>query len=393
MTRRSAAARLSPKPRLRERARSAAKPSGETSAAALGLAVLVLTSIGAVAVFSATAPLSLDQALPPHFLRQAAAMLIGGLVIVIAARVPLAAWHGMALPLWITSLLLLGATLVRGVSGGGATRWLLLPGLGFAFQPVEFTKLATVLAVSALLGRRDGRAAVVSRERLAVALALGLAPAAIAVLQPDLGNAVLLIGLSVLLLFVAGANLRPLLAMGALGAVFVAVYTAIRPYALRRVLGFVDPWSRSSAEGFQLVQSFVAFGRGGLHGVGVGDGRQKLFYLPEAHTDFILSVVAEETGLLGVLAVLGAFAAVLVAGIRIALAAKQRFALLLAFGMTALLTIPALLNAAVVMGCIPTKGLTLPFLSYGRSSLVVSCLAVGILFAVARAGRSPRGAS
>jgi cell division protein FtsW len=376
---------------VRERARSAAKPSAETSAAALGLAVLVLTSIGLVAVFSATAPLSLEQALPPHFLRQAAAMLCGGLVIVIAARIPLAAWHGIALPLWVTSLLLLGATLVLGVSGGGATRWLLLPGLGFAFQPVEFTKLATVLAVSALLGRRDGRAAVVSRERLAVALALGLAPAAIAVLQPDLGNGVLLVGLSVLLLFVAGADLRPLLAMGALGAVFVAVYTAIRPYALRRVLGFLDPWSRSSAEGFQLVQSFVAFGRGGLHGVGVGDGRQKLFYLPEAHTDFILSVVAEETGLLGVLAVLGAFAAVLVAGLRIALAAKQRFALLLAFGMTALLTIPALLNAAVVMGCIPTKGLTLPFLSYGRSSLLVSCLAVGILFAVARAGRSPRG--
>jgi cell division protein FtsW len=204
---------------------------------------------------------------------------------------------------------------------------------------------------------------------------------------------VLLIGLTVLLLFVAGADLRPLLAIGALGAVFVAIYTAIRPYALRRVLGFLDPWSRSSAEGFQLVQSFVAFGRGGLHGVGIGDGRQKLFYLPEAHTDFILSVIAEETGLLGVLAVLGAFAAVLVAGLRIALAAKQRFALLLAFGMTALLTVPALLNAAVVMGCIPTKGLTLPFLSYGRSSLAVSCLAVGILFAVARARRSQRGAS
>ena len=392
MTRRSAS-RLARKPALRERAHSGATPSAETSAAALGLAVLALTSIGAVAVFSATAPLALEQALPPHFLRQAAAMLCGGLVIVVAARIPLAAWHGIALPLWVTSLLLLGATLALGVSGGGATRWLVVPGLGLAFQPVEFSKLATVLAVSALLGRRDGRAAVVSRERLAVALALGLAPASIAVFQPDLGNAVLLVGLTVLLLFVAGADLRPLLAIGALGAVFVAAYTAIRPYALRRVLGFLDPWSRSSAEGFQLVQSFVAFGRGGLHGVGVGDGRQKLFYLPEAHTDFILSVVAEETGLLGVLVVLGAFAALLVAGLRIALAAKQRFALLLAFGMTTLLTVPALLNAAVVMGCIPTKGLTLPFLSYGRSSLMVSCLAVGILFAVARAGRSSRSAS
>ena len=393
MTRaRSVPSRLPRKPTLRERARHATQGSKETSAAALGLAVLILTSIGTVAVFSATAPLALEQALPPHFLRHAAAVLLGGLVIVTAARIPLPAWHRLALPLWGASLLLLGATLAVGLSGGGATRWLFVPGLGFAFQPVEFAKLSTVLAVAALLGRRDGRAVVVSRERLAVALALGLLPAAIAILQPDLGNAVLLIGLTVLLLFVAGADLRPLLAIGALGAVFVAAYTAIRPYALRRVLGFLDPWSRSSAEGFQLVQSFVAFGRGGLHGVGVGDGRQKLFYLPEAHTDFILSVVAEETGLLGVLVVLGAFAALLVAGLRIALAAKQRFALLLAFGMTALLTVPALLNAAVVMGCIPTKGLTLPFLSYGRSSLLVSCLAVGILFAVARAGRSQRGA-
>jgi cell division protein FtsW len=200
------------------------------------------------------------------------------------------------------------------------------------------------------------------------------------------------VALTAILLFVAGADLRPLLAVGTLGAVAVAAYTAFRPYALRRVLGFLDPWSRASAEGFQLVQSFVAFGRGGVTGVGIGDGRQKLFYLPEAHTDFILSVVAEEAGLIGVLCVLGAFTALLIAGLRIALAAQHRFALLLGFGMTALLVVPALLNAAVVMGCLPTKGLTLPFLSYGRTSLVISCLAVGILLAVACAGRAPRRA-
>jgi cell division protein FtsW len=369
------------------------RTAGEGTGTALALSVLMLASIGAVAVFSATAPLALEQTLPPHFLRHALAALVGGALVVVAARIPLAAWHRVALPLWGISLVLLGATLVVGLAGGGATRWLSVPGVGFAFQPVELAKLATVLAVAALLGRRDGRVAGVGRERLVVALGLGAAPACLAVLQPDLGNAVLLLGLTVLLLFVAGADLRPLLAVGAAGGLFVGLYTAIRPYALRRVLGFLDPWSRASAEGFQLVQSFVAFGRGGLAGVGIGDGRQKLYYLPEAHTDFILSVVAEEAGLIGVLVVLGGFAALLVAGVRVALAAKQRFALLLAFGMTALLTVPALLNAAVVMGCLPTKGLTLPFLSYGRSSLLVCCLAVGILFAVARANHAPRGAS
>jgi cell division protein FtsW len=362
------------------------------AAFALGIAVLLLASIGAVAVYSATAPLALEAAIPPYFVRHVLAALLGAGLVLVTARVPLAAWHRLALPLWAGSLVLLAATLVLGIAGGGARRWLPVPGLGFAFQPVELTKLATVLAVAALLGRRDGRAGV-HAPRLGLALALGVAPAAICLAQPDLGNAVLLVGLTALLLFVAGADFRPLVALGALGALLVGVYTAIRPYALRRVLGFLDPWSRASAEGFQLVQSFVAFGRGGVTGVGVGDGRQKLFYLPEAHTDFILSVVAEEAGLVGVLLVLGGFAALLVAGLRIALAAKQRFGLLLGFGMTMLLVVPALLNAAVVMGCVPTKGLTLPFLSYGRTSLVVSCLAVGILLAVARAGRAPRGAS
>jgi cell division protein FtsW len=145
----------------------------------------------------------------------------------------------------------------------------------------------------------------------------------------------------------------------------------------------------------------VAFGRGGLLGVGLGDGRQKLFYLPEAHTDFILAVISEELGLIGVLVVLGAFAALLVAGVRIALRCRQRFAMLLSFGMTGLLTVPALINAAVVMGVAPTKGLTLPLLSYGRSSLIVSCVAVGVLLSVARSqasaersavkGADPRG--
>ncbi len=362
------------------------------AAAALGVAVLGLASLGSVAVYSATAPLALEAAIPPYFLRHALAALLGVGVVLVAARLPLTAWHRLALPLWVVSLGLLGATLVAGVASGGARRWLPVPGLGFAFQPVELAKLATVLAVAALLGRRDGRAGV-HAPKLALALGLGALPAAICLLQPDLGNAVLLVGLTALLLFVAGADFRPLLALGAVGALGVGVYTALRPYALRRVLGFLDPWSRSSAEGFQLVQSFVAFGRGGVTGVGVGDGRQKLFYLPEAHTDFILSVVAEEGGLVGVLLVLGLFTALLLAGLRIALAAKQRFALLLAFGMTMLLVVPALLNAAVVMGCLPTKGLTLPFLSYGRTSLLVSCLAVGIVLAVARAERASRGAA
>ena len=165
--------------------------------------------------------------------------------------------------------------------------------------------------------------------------------------------------------------------------------------------GFINPWQRATAEGFHLVQSFVAFGRGGGFGVGLGDGRQKLFYLPEAHTDFILSVVAEELGLAGVLLVLGAFAALVLAGTRVARRARDPFILLVAFAMTTLIALPAAVNAGVVMGVVPTTGFTLPFLSFGGSSLLSCSLALGILLRIAAreapvrprrvAGAAPRG--
>ena len=204
------------------------------------------------------------------------------------------------------------------------------------------------------------------------------------IVQPDLGNTLLTAVLVASLLIVGGTRLARLVVPAALMGLFVVIYVARNAYALRRITGFLDPWANKLGEGYQLVQSMVAFGRGGLFGVGIGNGQQKLSYLPEAHTDFILALVAEELGLLGVLIVLGGFAGLVVAGTRIARQSVQRFDLLVAFGMTALLTIPALINASVVMGLLPTKGLTLPFLSYGRTSLIMSCIALGVLLGVAR---------
>ena len=358
---------------------------------ALLTAVLLLCAIGAVAVFSAAAPLALDRPIPPHFVRHASALVVGAGLLYLAGRVPLTFWRRAALPLYALSVLALIATLVGGHSAGGARRWLALPG-GITVQPIEFAKLTTVLAITFVLARKDGRAEVTGRQFL-TALALAALPAGLSLAQPDLGSAVILCVLAGTLLLVAGARFTHLLAPALVGAALVGGYVALRPYALKRWLGFLDPWARASTEGFQLVQSYVAFGRGGLGGVGIGNGSQKLYYLPEAHNDFILSVVAEETGLVGVLVVLGTFIALLLAGLRIALASRDRFALLTGAGMTVLLTLPAILNAAVVMGLLPTKGLTLPFLSYGRSSLLISCVIVGLLVAVARdakrRGRSP----
>ncbi len=349
----------------------------------LAWSALALAGLGAVMSYSTTAPLALDATLPPHFLRHLGALAIGVVLALAAARLPLRAWHVLALPLWACAVAALVATLGAGVEVKGARRWLALPGLGAAFQPAELAKLAAVIAVAAVVARREGRAPL-SGRRFAAAVGLGTLPAALLLGQPDLGSALLLAGLVGALLFAGGAPLRWLLAPASAVAVGVVGYVVLQPYAWRRWVGFLDPWETARNQGFQLVQSFVAFGRGGATGVGFGYGRQKLHYLPEAHTDFVLSVIAEELGLIGVLAVLLAFALVLVAGVRIALRARRRFAMLLAFGLTLLLVVPAALNAAVVMGLLPTKGLTLPFLSYGRSSLLVCCLAVGGLLSVAR---------
>lgn len=372
---------------------SAGEPGGWQLDAGVASAAIVLVGIGVVMSYSTTAALDLDVTIPPLFRQHLIALAVGGVAMGAAMWLPLRIWRRLAVPIWAASLLLLLATAVFGVEANGARRWL---DVGVRFQPVEIVKFATLLVVSAAVAPRDGRRDL-SNRRAAVALGLFTMPPVVLLLfQPDLGNALLVFGLTALLLVVAGRPLRQLLIPAAIAGAFVALYVVTNDYARRRVEGFLDPWTQWQDAGFQLVQSFVAFGQGGLLGVGVGNGRQKLDYLFGAHTDFVLSLVAEELGLVGVLAVLGAFAALLVTGCRVALRANNRFGLLLAFAMTTLLTVPAILNGAVVMGLVPTKGLTLPFLSYGGTSLVMCCVSLGVLLGVGRQtpepGRGTRGA-
>ncbi len=362
---------------------SRAPVAGAAPDAAFLTAATLLAAFGLVAIHSATSPFAgSGSPIASDFGRHAVALVAGIGLATLLARLPLGAWRVLALPGWLAACGLLVATLVAGTEVNGAQRWLELPGVGFRFQPAELAKLATVVAVAAVLARHDGPPT--SPSRLCAPALLALVPAGLLAAQPDLGNAVVIPLLVGAMLFVAGAPLRAFLWPTLIGIVAVCGYVVTRAYAWARLTGFVDPWARSDAEGFQLVQSFVAFARGGLFGVGLGDGRQKLYYLPEVHTDFILAVVAEEVGAVGVLCVLGAFGALAVAGIRIARGARDRFGLFLAFGATLLLAVPAILNAAVVTGSIPTKGLPLPFLSYGRTALVASLAAVGLVLAVAR---------
>ncbi|NNL67079.1 MAG: FtsW/RodA/SpoVE family cell cycle protein, partial [Myxococcales bacterium] len=340
-------------------------------------------------VYSATSTRDLDRLIPVHFVRQLAACVAGIGVAGAVALVPLRYWQRSALPLWAGGVALLVTTFFFGLEVNGSQRWLSVPGLGLRFQPVEITKWATVVAVAALLAPVSGRTTP-SPARIASSLGLALVPSLLLLLQPDLGSAVLLLGLTTLLLFIAGTPWIYFAAPAALGSLALVGHVTMRAYAWDRLVGFLHAWETADREGFQLVQSFVGFRRGGLFGAGLGDGRQKLFYLPEAHTDFILALVAEELGLLGVLVVLGAFAALLVGGTRIARRAESQFGALLAFGMTSLLVVPAVVNAAVVTGLVPTKGMALPFLSYGRTGIVMCFVALGILLGVGVRDARPR---
>jgi cell division protein FtsW len=342
---------------LAARRRSAARPLATPARSApfaldgaLVTSAALLAGLGVVMNYSTTAAQAIGEPIPPLALRHSLGLLVAGVCAVIAARLPLVFWARISLPAYILSLGLLA-----------------LP-----------ARLFTMLALAALLATSCER----GRPRpgvLKAALPLVALPALLLLLQPDFGSAVVLVAMAGLLLFASGLPLRLLALPGVAALLAAGVYVAARPYAFARLRGFLDPWRHARDEGFQLVQSFVAFGRGGAFGVGIGDGRQKLSYLPEAHTDFILSVVAVSLKKVGVLLVLGAFATLALAGLRIARRAKSALPLLVATGMTATLVLPGAINAAVVMGLLPTTGLTLPFLSHGSNSLVWTAVALGIL--------------
>jgi cell division protein FtsW len=352
----------------------------------------LLVGIGVVMNYSTTAAREIGAPIPELAVRHWLGVLSGAVAAALAARVPLSFWRRIALPALGVCVALLAATLVVGIEANGARRWIALPGVPIRVQAAEPTRLALVLALASVLAGAMHRGAPKPAVLRAV-VPMVLVPVGLLLLQPNFSGAGVLIALAGFLLFASGLPLRWFVAPGVLAVVGACGYVALRPYALARVRGFLDPWQSAQGEGFQLVQSFVAFGRGGPFGVGIGAGRQKLFFLPEAHTDFILSVVAEELGLVGVLLVIGAFAGIAAYGLRVARRAREPFALLVATGMTAAIVVPALLNAAVVMGLAPTTGLALPFLSHGSNSLICTGIALGILLRIAAHEAAPAAAA
>ena len=290
----------------------------------------------------------------------------------------------VSMPLLIVAIGLLFVVLVPGLghSVNGSRRWIRL--LGFNFQASELARVLVLIYVASYAVRRSEELRG-TLSGLAKPLGLLAMIAALLLAEPDFGAATVLFGTGFGLLFIAGARLRYVIVMMVLaGAAFGALAVA-SPYRLRRILGFLDPWADQYNSGFQLAQSLIAIGRGQWFGVGLGESVQKLFYLPEAHTDFLFAVLAEELGLVGVVLTLALFVALIWRSFHIARLAQSAgldFAAYLAVGFGLWLGLQAFINIGVNMGVLPTKGLTLPLMSYGRSSLIVTLAWVGMLLRV-----------
>lgn len=354
--------------------------------------VIALIAFGVVMVYSASAVFASQQYDNAYFflIRQGIFALVALPLIVAIARVDYHFYRPFTYPLLAGVVVLMLAVLLGfGHTAGGATRWIALGSIHV--QPAEMAKVALIFWLAYSLSKKREKIKSFSVGFLPHVLMAGVLML-LCLKQPDFGSAVMIGVLTFVLLFTAGAKLGYILGAILLAAPIAYALIVTNPVRKARVLGYLRPFETRQNEGYQLWEAFLSFGSGGLDGVGIGDSRQKLFYLPEAHTDFISAIVAEELGFIGVFLVIVAFVIVFVRGVRAAFNAPDEYGTYLAMGITMFLGLQAFTNLAVVMGMLPTKGLALPFLSYGGSSLLVNSAAVGVLLNISRS-RAPADAA
>ena len=319
-----------------------------------------------------------------HFFKAQMMHIAAGLALAaLLSQFSLSGLRRLVAPLAVLSSALLVAVWIPGAGlvRGGARRWVRLGPL--LAEPSELVKLGLVFFLAHFLSRRQRRMREFKAGVLPTMLIV-LPLVAMLLKQPDFGSAVIVVMLVFAMLLAAGARLKHLAETGAAALSGLAALAMAKPYRIRRFAAFLDPWSSARGAGFQLIQSFIALGEGGKWGQGLGAGRQKMFYLPQAHTDFVFAVVTDDFGLVGGLAVLILFAVLVLGGMRMAYAEPDPFASLLAVGVSSLFALQVLINVAVVIGLVPTKGLPLPFLSYGGTSIVMALAQLGVLLALSR---------
>lgn len=346
----------------------------------------LLVGMGIVMIYSASGVLAHDRYGNELFflMRQGFYVVLGTIGFFIASALPVNFYKQNARAFMLLAVMLLITVFlpVIGHSAGGARRWIHLGGL--QFQPVEFAKLACCIYLADYIGRKiawvqKGDVRVFIPPLILIGFVCGLT-----LLEPDLGSVAFIVMMTSVIFFVSGLQLRYV--FGALALLLPALYFLIIrvPYRLSRLEAYLNPWEDPQGSGFQIIQSFLAFASGGVHGVGLGQSTQKLFYLPSSHNDFILAVIGEELGLIGIMLVIVLYILFFVCCIRMARKANQPFEKLLITSLTLLIILQAVIHMMVATGLIPTKGLPLPFISYGGSSIVMNLIAVGILVAIDR---------
>src|SRR5689334_7867374 len=350
----------------------------------LFIATLLLVALSVVMVYSASAPMALDRfgRATRFLMTQAMWAVLGIAMLTLVMRIdyryyrePVFIWSGLAFVVFALVCVYFRAPV------NGARRWFGIGGIGI--QPSELAKLVAIFFIAALLERRMHRIDDVTYSILPIAIVvLGLV--ALILPEPDFGTSMALLMIAAVMVFAAGLNYRYV--VGALLCALPVLYLVVMgsAYRRRRTLAFLNPWDDPLGDGFQIIQSLIAVGTGGVWGKGLMNGVQKLFYLPEPHTDFIYSVISEELGLIGATAVLLCFCVVTWRGMRIALSAPDTFGAFLALGLTTMMAVQAFFNISVALGLLPTKGIPLPFLSFGGSSLLINLLGMGILLNVSQ---------
>ena len=350
----------------------------------LFLSTLLLVGSSVVMVYSASAVLAMDRYEQPYYFlfKQVAWAVLGVCLLLGAMRIdyrtlkqPVVIWTALGL-----STVALVAVLF-GPSINGARRWFGVAGVGV--QPSEIAKVAVIIFVAAILERRMHRIDEVSYSLLPVAIVTGGVSGLILV-EPDFGTALTVLLIVGAMVFAAGLSYRYLLGFAVTLTPLLYLVLASAEYRRRRLLVFLDPWDDPLGDGFQIIQSLIAVGTGGVFGLGLMAGVQKLFYLPYPHTDFIYAVIAEETGLVGATVILLCFCVITWRGLRVAALAPDRFGALLALGLTAMVAFQAFVNISVVLGLLPTKGTPLPFVSNGGSSLLVNLMGMGVLLNISQ---------
>jgi cell division protein FtsW len=347
-------------------------------------ATLLLVCSSIVMVYSASALVALERFQQPYLflVKQVLWAVLGIAVLAVALRVDYRAYRNET---FIWCLIFAVAVMLVGVlfsvPVNGTRRWFGIGGLGI--QPSELAKMACVLFTALMLERRMHRVDEISYSLLPIAIVIG-GMVGLILLQPDFGTAISLLLITTVMVFAAGLHYRYF--VGCLLAIVPVLYIVLvsAPYRRRRLLAFWDPWADPLGDGFQIIQSLIAVGTGGVFGRGLMAGVQKLFYLPEPHTDFIFAVIGEELGLIGASGILVCFCVITWRGVVVALRAEDKFGAFLALGLTTMIAARALVNMSVVLGLLPTKGIPLPLVSAGGSSLLINLLGMGILLNISQ---------